>query len=183
MAEYLILEPNHVTGLDALYQHPGSLPGLDYLEKIGENVYLYRIAMRQIDLRFIVKRIIKIFFVKQNILLAITACLAIAAYLLASAFTRVIGFPLDDAWIHQTYARNSCRTWAVGLHSGQIICRVDCSTVVVVDCSRISLPHNSLWLDIFSWWDQLAGDWVIGRGLSARHFLTSDLAFPGWGSS
>jgi hypothetical protein len=45
-AEYLVMEPNHVAGLDSLYQHPGSLPGLVYLERIGENVYLYRIAIQ-----------------------------------------------------------------------------------------------------------------------------------------
>jgi len=45
-AEYLVLEPNHVAGLDPLYQHPGNLPGLVYLERIGEDVYLYRIAIQ-----------------------------------------------------------------------------------------------------------------------------------------
>ncbi len=39
------------------------------------------------------------------ILLAAVA-LSAAGYLLASALTLRIGFPLDDSWIHQTYARN-----------------------------------------------------------------------------
>ncbi len=44
-AEYLVLEPNHVTGLDSLYQNPGSLAGLEYLKNIEDSVYIYRIAI------------------------------------------------------------------------------------------------------------------------------------------
>lgn len=34
------------------------------------------------------------------------ACLAVGGYLIASFVLNGMGFPLDDAWIHQTYARN-----------------------------------------------------------------------------
>ncbi len=34
------------------------------------------------------------------------AFLVVGGYLIASQVTHVIGFPLDDAWIHQTYARS-----------------------------------------------------------------------------
>ncbi|HUF36885.1 MAG TPA: hypothetical protein VMN57_00025 [Anaerolineales bacterium] len=42
------------------------------------------------------------------------AAAAVAAYLAASAALHRTGFPLDDAWIHQTYARSWVRTgeWA-----------------------------------------------------------------------
>ena len=40
-----------------------------------------------------------------GILLAATI-ISVSCYLLAAKYTYRIGFPLDDAWIHQTYARN-----------------------------------------------------------------------------
>lgn len=39
-------------------------------------------------------------------MIAFAVLLIAAVYLLASRFTYAIGFPLDDSWIHQTYARN-----------------------------------------------------------------------------
>jgi hypothetical protein len=39
-------------------------------------------------------------------LLALAAALSLGSYLLASYLGYRFGFPLDDAWIHQTYARN-----------------------------------------------------------------------------
>src|SRR5512141_1887037 len=38
--------------------------------------------------------------------LIVTALLGAAIYLLASAHIYRVGFPLDDSWIHLTYARN-----------------------------------------------------------------------------
>ncbi len=44
---------------------------------------------------------------RRDILILASAVLLVAAiYLLASRVTYAIGFPLDDSWIHQTYARN-----------------------------------------------------------------------------
>jgi len=44
---------------------------------------------------------------KRDLLIIAGAVVLISAiYLLASQFTYAVGFPLDDSWIHQTYARN-----------------------------------------------------------------------------
>lgn len=43
---------------------------------------------------------------RDLIILALATTLVVGAYLIASQFIYAIGFPLDDSWIHQTYARN-----------------------------------------------------------------------------
>ncbi|HUI90260.1 MAG TPA: hypothetical protein VLX61_16190 [Anaerolineales bacterium] len=43
---------------------------------------------------------------RDLIILALAVGVGAGAYLLASALIYGIGFPLDDSWIHQTYARN-----------------------------------------------------------------------------
>jgi hypothetical protein len=43
---------------------------------------------------------------RNTLLLLLLSFLSVTAYLLASHFVLRVGFPLDDSWIYQTYARN-----------------------------------------------------------------------------
>lgn len=43
---------------------------------------------------------------RHLLILAVASALSLGIYLIVSALTYRIGFPLDDAWIHLTYARN-----------------------------------------------------------------------------
>jgi hypothetical protein len=43
---------------------------------------------------------------RDLLILTLATALVVVGYLLAAAWTYRIGFPLDDSWIHQTYARN-----------------------------------------------------------------------------
>jgi hypothetical protein len=51
---------------------------------------------------------------KDFLIVAITVLLIASIYLITSRFTYAVGFPLDDSWIHQTYARNFAQNgeWA-----------------------------------------------------------------------
>jgi hypothetical protein len=56
---------------------------------------------------------------KRTLLLAVVSALSLTVYLIASQLTTGAGFPLDDAWIHQTYARNLAQGYGWSLIPGE----------------------------------------------------------------
>jgi hypothetical protein len=55
---------------------------------------------------------------RDLLILAAAVTLSATIYLLTSKFTYTIGFPLDDSWIHQTYARNLALRGEWAFHPG-----------------------------------------------------------------
>ncbi len=54
-----------------------------------------------------------------SIVIVLAACLSVTAYVLWASSQGLAGFPLDDAWIHQTYARNLAGTGQLAYVPGQ----------------------------------------------------------------
>ena len=78
--------------------------------------------------------------------------LVFSCYMLASQFTAGIGFPLDDSWIHQTYARNLAEKGEWAFRPGVL----SAGSTSPLWSSLLSLGY---WLEIpkFIWTFSLAG--------------------------
>ena len=108
---------------------------------------------------------------KEKLLLAGLAVFSISVYLITSALGEGPGFPLDDSWIHQTYARNLAQTgqWAFvpGVPSAGAT-----SLLWVI----LLAPGHLLGLSPFLWTFLLGG--IVLWALSLTAWRAADLLLP-----
>lgn len=100
----------------------------------------------------VVQRIERLVGSKTFPLLALAAILAAAGFLTASSRTYGIGFSLDDAWIHQTYARNLARNGEWSFLPGQ-------------PSAGSTAPLWSLALALGHWLGTPSTAWAFGLGI------------------
>ena len=101
-----------------------------------------------------------------KLILAIATVISVSSYILASHFTLMVGFPLDDSWIHQTYARNLVQygEWAFwqGQSSGGSTAPLWSALLAIGYLFRVS--H-------YSWAFMLGGGLLWGLSLLAEEFV------------
>ena len=117
---------------------------------------------------------------RNNLILAFATLLSVGGYLLASQLKFRIGFPLDDAWIHQTYARNLVEwgQWAFWRR------QVSGGSTAPLWSAFLALGYW-LKLSFYFWAFALGGVFLWGLAVLGEKFLRQSLAaykgkFP-WG--
>ncbi len=113
--------------------------------------------------------------------LAFAAILALAGYLIASSRVIGLGFPLDDAWIHQTYARNLGQFGEWAFIPGQ----PSAGSTAPLWSGLLALGYL-LRLPFFGWTLLLGGLSlfglaITGEALARRYFPAMDNRFPWMG--
>lgn len=95
-------------------------------------------------------------------ILGLFAALSLGSYLIAAKWINRIGFPLDDAWIHQTYARNLA-------HTGEWAFLPDQPSAGSTAPGWSTLLAVGYWLNIGPYiWTYLIGWFILwGLGISA----------------
>lgn len=109
---------------------------------------------------------------RNAFILAVAVLLSIIAYLSAASLTYRLGFPLDDAWIHQTYARNLAEYGQWAFYSGQW----SGGSTAPLWSALLALGHMGL-LDFYTWTYLLGGFflWLLALTgeYTVRRFVTA----------
>jgi hypothetical protein len=103
---------------------------------------------------------------KTLTILVLLSLLAIGLFLWRSQTTYAVAFPLDDAWIHQTYARNlaTYREWAFIPGEASAGSTAPLWTLILSTGYLLSLP-NTVFSYVLGWLTLLAITWLIASNL------------------
>ena len=114
-------------------------------------------------------------FKRTAIILAGLTILAVSLYLTVSFLMHGIGFPLDDAWIHQTYARSFAQTGRWEFFPGQSSAGGSTAPLwslllAAGHLMRINLYAWSFCLGaVFLWGSASLAEWTVRRLVPAYH--------------
>ena len=164
---FLVLESNTVRDLRSLYQAPVDLPGL---KVSGE---------RRPDTHFRDPGSMNRLHSNRNWLILVVATgFSLSVYLLVSQATLKLGFPLDDAWIHQTYARNLATLGEWAFLPGKVSAGSTSPLWSLIISIGYFLHLNPLTWTYISGWFALCSLTYAGDRLSRILLVKNSLRFP-----
>ncbi len=108
---------------------------------------------------------------RVDVWIGLLAALGVAGYVLAASLLHVAGFPLDDGWIHQTYARNLAQRgeWAFVPGETSVASTSPLWTVLLAVGYGLHIPR-------LAWTFGLGALALAGAGWTARRLGT--VIFP-----
>ncbi len=102
--------------------------------------------------------------------IVVVSFIAVGYYLWSSISTHSLGFPLDDAWIHQTYARNLALRGEWAFFPGELSAGSTSPLWTSLLALGYSLSFPTLGYTYFLGYSALLGViWLIGRKLQSAH--------------
>jgi hypothetical protein len=118
---------------------------------------------------------------RSILLIALLAAFSLGTYLVASRFTYRIGFPLDDAWIHQTYARNIAERGEWAFLPGQPSAGSTAPAwSLVLALGQLIEVNPLVWTNLLGWC-MLAGIGIVGA-FGMRYLLPEGRHWELWAS-
>ena len=155
-AVFLVLERNTTPQLKDLYLSPHSSTGLTYLAEVnGAQIFQFAGQISMIS------KLDKPWRIGVWSLLA--AGLALGTYLAVAGILGQIGFPLDDAWIHQAYARSLALRGEWAYWPGEVSAGSTSPLWTVLLIPGQWIPHGMFFWTFFLGWLGLAGSAWLGQ--------------------